>query len=101
MKINILLENGRSGFQIEGVNKQHLEAYIPTLETKTSKDSICIMHACMKAMQYTRKNLQRCKYILFQLPKMPSAKSKEWSIMDSFNNDLAAKIGCKIEYKRV
>lgn len=90
MIVKILLEKnkegqlGRCGFQIQGVNQKHLEAYIPKINTKTSKENIYIMHSIMKTVLYCRKNLTRLEHILFKLPKMPSNKSKEWQIMTDF-----------------
>lgn len=100
MKVKIILEEGRCGFQISGINKKHLEAYVPFKETKTSKDSLRVMHSCMKAMIYFKKNLKRLKYVQFLVPKMPSFKSREWEVMSSFNQNLADKIGCRIEYTK-
>lgn len=100
MQINIIIEKskegfGRCGFQIVGRNKKHLEAYIPTIKTKTAKESILIMHSIMKAVIYSKKNLKRLQYILFKLPNVPS-KTKEWKIMQDFNKKLLPNI--KIDY---
>lgn len=104
MKVKIIIEKnkenqlGRCGFQIQGVNKKHLEAYIPQIKTKTSKESLYIMHSIMKAVIYSKKNLQRLQYILFQLPNIPKATSKEWKVMQDFNKRLLPNI--KIEYTK-
>lgn len=106
MKINIIVEKnkegeiGRSGFQIEGRNQKHLKVYLPKIESKSTKEELHIMHACMNAMVYAKKNLKRLKYILFKLPVMPTV-TEQWDIMQKFNNEVAEKIGCRIEYKRV
>lgn len=107
MKIKILVPSypegiGRSGFQIEGLNKKHLECYIPNVKGReASLEEMHIMHATMNAMVYIRKRLKKVKYILFKLPKMPSNRSKEWKIMDAFIAKLANRIGCRVEYMKV
>lgn len=106
MKIKIILEKdkqnniGRSGFQIEGRNKKHLKVYIPKVQSKSTLEELHVMHSCMNVMLYAKHNLKRLKYVLFQLPIMPNV-TNEWNVMSKFNTDIANKIGCRIEYKRV
>lgn len=105
MKIKIIIEKnkegqfGRCGFQIVGRNKKHLECYIPKIEKpQANKEEVYVMHSVMKAIIYAKKNLKRLKYILFQVPILPSANTKEWQLMNEFNSNKLPNI--KIEYTK-
>lgn len=106
MIINILIEKdqkgqfGRCGFQIHNKNQKHLECYIPMIKSTASHEEILNMHACMKAIQYCKKNLKRLKFVKFVLTAMPSANNKEWQIMSEFVNKIATRIDCRIEYTK-